>query len=134
MQQLMIPQSPIVDNRGQITQEWLVFMNELIRLSNNVISSEVIDKADGTDEAIIEGLRQSSIIVPEDDEMATYVMPFVEQDAPIDNVAIPSNSDETIQNTPVQIVQDNQNQDNPYALISTIEQKIHDQQIWSLNS
>lgn len=134
MQQLMIPQSPIVDNRGQITQEWLVFMNELIRLSNNVISSEVVDKADGTDEAIIEGLRQSSIIVPEDDEMTTYVMSFVEQDVPIDNVATPSNSDETIQNTPVQIVQDNQNQDNPYALISTIEQKIHDQQIWSLHS
>lgn len=121
MQQLMIPQSPIVNQQGQITQEWLVFMNELIRLSNQVISSDVVDKADGTDEAIIEGLRQSNIIVPEDDEMTTYVMPFVEQD-------------EVIQNTPVQITQDDQHQDNPYALISTIEQKIHDQQIWSLNS
>ena len=44
MQTLMIPQSPIADNRGQVTQEWLVFMNELIRLNNTVISSDVLIK------------------------------------------------------------------------------------------
>lgn len=134
MQQLNIPQSPIVDNRGQITQEWLVFMNELIRLSNNVISSDVVDKADDTDEIIIEGLKQSNVIVPEDIQMSTYVAPITMQYETVGDVAISISHDETMQSTPVQIAQDDQQQDNPYALISSIEQQIHDQQIWSLNS
>lgn len=121
MQTLNIPQSPIVDNRGLITQEWLVFMNELIRLSNQVISSDVIDKADGNDDIIIEGLRLSSIAMPESDELSTYVAPIIQQD-------------EAIQNTAIQITQDNQQQDNPYALISSIEQQLYDQQIWGLNA
>lgn len=121
MQTLMIPQSPIVDNRGQVTQEWLVFMNELIRLSNNVISSDVVDKADNTDEIIIEGLKQSSIIVPVDDEMATYVTPVIENDEPISNVSLVASNEELPQ-------------DNPYALMAAIKQQQYDQQIWSLTA
>lgn len=121
MQQLMIPQSPIVDSRGMMTQEWLVFTNELIRLSNQVISSDVVDKADGNEDLVIEGLKQSSIYMPESDELTTYVAPIIKQDEPI-------------QNTSIQITQDDQQQDNPYALISAIEQKLYDQQIWGLNA
>ena len=121
MQTLNIPQSAIVDSRGLITQEWLVFMNELIRLSNQVISSDVIDKADDTDDIIIESLRLSSIAMPESDELTTYVAPVIQQD-------------EVIQHTAVQMMHDDQQQDNPYALISSIEQQLYDQQIWGLNA
>lgn len=121
MQQLMIPKSPIVDGRGQITQEWLVFMNELIRLSNQVISSDVVDKAKDSSDLIIEGLRLSSIAMPESDELSTYVAPVIQQD-------------EVIQNTAIQVTHDDQQQDNPYALISSIEQQLYDQQIWGLNA
>lgn len=119
MQQLMIPQSPIVDGRGLVTQEWLVFINELIRLSNQVISSDVIDKADGNDELIIEGLKQSSIVMQNNDELATYVAPTIIQDEPISSVTITANREELPQ-------------DNPYALISAIEQYQYEQQLWSL--
>lgn len=121
MQTLMIPQSPIVDNRGLITQEWLVFMNELIRLSNTVISSDAVNKADDNDELTITSLAQPSVYTPENYELTTYVTPIIEQD-------------EVIQNTAIQITQDDQQQDNPYALISSIEQQLYDQQIWSLNA
>lgn len=121
MQTLMIPQSPIVDSRGMMMQEWLVFTNELIRLSNQVISSDVVDKANGNEALIIEGLKQSSIIMPNDDEMSTYVAPVVIQDEPIENVAPVINNEELPQ-------------DNPYALMSAIEQQQYDQELWSLNA
>lgn len=120
MQTLMIPQSPIVDNRGMMTQEWLVFTNELIRLSNNVITSDVIENVDGSNERIIEGFKQSSIIMPDDEEVSTYVAPIIIQDEPINNVALVINSDESPQ-------------DNPYALMAAIKQQQYDQEIWSLN-
>lgn len=121
MQQLMIPQSPIADNRGQVTQEWLVFINELIRLSNQVISSDVVDKADDNDDLTIDSLKQPVVYIPDNSELSTYVAPIIQQD-------------ESIQNTPIQITQDDQQQDNPYALISAIERKLYDQQIWELNA
>lgn len=121
MQQLNIPQSPIVDSRGMMTQEWLVFTNQLIRLSNSVISSDVVDKVDDNDDLTISSLQQPSVYIPESHDLNTYVAPIIEQD-------------ELIQNTSIQITQDDQKQDNPYALISSIEQQIHDQQIWGLNT
>lgn len=134
MQTLMIPQSPIVDNRGLITQEWLVFMNELIRLSNTVISSDVVNKADDNDELIITSLAQPSVYTPENYELTTYVAPIIEQDEVIQNTPLSIAQDEPIQSTSIQITQDDQTQDNPYALISSIEQQLYDQQIWSLNA
>ena len=121
MQQLKIPQSQMVAANGFVTQEWLVFINELMRLNNNVISSDVVDKADDNDELTITSLMQPSVSIPENDELTTYVTPIIEQD-------------EVIQNTAIQITQDDQQQDNPYALISSIEQQLYDQQIWSLNA
>lgn len=121
MQQLMIPQSLIVDSRGMMTQEWLVFINELIRLSNQVISSEVVDKAGNNDDLTIDSLKQPVVYMPDNYELSTYVAPVIPQDEPM-------------QNTSIQITQDDQQQDNPYALISAIEQKLYDQQIWELNA
>lgn len=133
MQTLMIPQSPIVNQQGIITQEWLVFMNELIRLSNQVISSDVIDKADGNEEMVIEGFKQSSIIAPSDDEVSTYVAPTIIHEEPIENVSLNIVQDEPINNVALVINSDELPQDNPYALMAAIKQQQYDQEIWSLN-
>lgn len=130
MQTLKIPQSPIVTPQGLITQEWLVFVNELIRLNNRVISSGTIDKGDDAD---VLGIGVSSIAPYLDsDVLSTYVAPVITQDEQISNVALALVQDEPIQNTAIQITQDDQPQNNPYALMSAIEQQQYEQQIWSL--
>ena len=58
MQKLKIPQSQMIAANGFVTQEWLVFINELIRLNNNVISSGTIEKGDDAD---VLGIGVSSI-------------------------------------------------------------------------
>lgn len=131
MQTLMIPQSPIADNRGQVTQEWLVFINELIRLSNNVISSGTIEKGD---DAGILSIGVSSIRpYLDNDLLSSYVAPVITQDEQITNVALALVQDEPINNVALNMSYDEQPKDNPYALISAIEQQLYDQQIWGLN-
>lgn len=131
MQTLMIPQSPIVDSRGMMPSEWLVFFNEFIRLSNLVISSDTINQA--ADAAMIASGFRYTVDV-ERDEIIQNVTVTANSKSKIENVALAITQDEVIQNTAIQITQDDQQQDNPYALISSIEQQLYDQQIWSLNA
>lgn len=131
MQTLKIPQSPIVNQQGLITQEWLVFINELIRLNNRVISSGTIEKGDDAD---ILGIGVSSIThYLDNDLLSTYVAPVITQDEQINNVALALVQDEPINSVSLNMNHDDQSQDNPYALISSIEQQLYDQQIWGLN-
>lgn len=118
MQQLKIPQSQMVAANGFVTQEWLVFINELMRLNNNVISSGTIEKGDDAD---ILSIGVASIApYLNSDELSTYVAPVIMPDEQINNVALSMSHDEPTEN-------------NPYALISAIEQQLYDQQIWGLN-
>ena len=118
MQKLKIPQSQMVAANGFIAQEWLVFINELIRLSNNVISSGTIEKGNDADTL---GIGVSSIApYLNNDVLSTYVAPVVTQDEQINNVALNTSHDEPAEN-------------NPYALMSAIDQQLYDQQIWGLN-
>ena len=45
MQQLKLPQSPFVTPNFMVAGEWLVFLNEFIRLLNLLTSSGTIDAA-----------------------------------------------------------------------------------------
>jgi len=130
MQQLKIPQSQMVAANGFVTQEWLVFINELMRLNNNVISSGTIEKGDDAD---VLGIGVSSIApYLDNDVLSTYVAPVITQDEKINNVALALVQDEPINNVALNMSYDEQPQDNPYALMSAIEQQLYEQQIWSL--
>lgn len=131
MQKLKIPQSQMVAANGFIAQEWLVFINELIRLSNNVISSGTIEKGNDADVLSI-GV---SSITPylDNDVLSTYVAPVITQDEQINNVALALVQDEPINNVALNVGHDEPTENNPYALMSAIEQQIYDQQIWGLN-
>ena len=118
MQKLKIPQSQMIAANGFVTQEWLVFINELIRLNNNVISSGTIEKGDNAD---ILGIGVSSITpYLDNDVLSTYAAPVIMPDEQINNVTLNTSYDEPDEN-------------NPYALMSAIEQQLYDQQIWGLN-
>lgn len=143
MQELKIPQSQIIATNGMMATEWLVFINEFIRLSNAVIASNTISKADAAEfnsvgQAVITGFDA-------DDEISTYLPPMVAYDEQINNIAIDAvrdeqinnvamvlGHDERIDNTTVLISNDDLLPDNPYALLTAIGQQQYEQQIWSL--
>jgi len=130
MQKLKIPQSQMVAANGFVTQEWLVFINELMRLNNNVISSGTIEKGDDSD---ILSIGVASIApYLNNDELSTYVAPVVMPDEQINNVALALVQDEPINNVQLHMNHDEPIDTNPYALMSAIEQQQYEQQIWSL--
>ena len=116
---------------GFVTQEWLVFINELIRLNNNVISSGTVDKSNDADVLSI-GVSSIAPYI-NNDELSTYVAPVITQDEQINNVALALAPDEPINNVALNMSHDEPTENNPYALISSIERQIYDQQIWGLN-
>lgn len=130
MQQLQIPQSPMVAPNGFVTQEWLVFINELMRLNNNVISSDVVDVVNESELTSI----AASNIAPyfEESALSTYVAPVITQDEQINNIALALVQDEPISNVQLHMNHDEPIDTNPYALMSAIEQQQYEQQIWSL--
>lgn len=143
MQPLKIPQSQIIGINGMMAGEWLVFINEFIRLCNAVITSDTINKADDAEQ---NSLGYASIATTKNDDVSTYVAlasavndepidsvaVVITNDEPIENVAVTANQGEHVDNTPLVIQQNEQVQDNPYALISAIEQQQYEQQLWSL--
>ena len=131
MQTLMIPQSPMIGGNGLMAGEWLVFMNEFIRLCNNVIISDAINQA-ASAALIASGFRYA--VDFERDETIQNVAISAYADAQIEAVALTVAKDETIDQASIVVQPDDQQQDNPYALISSIEQQLYDQQIWSLNA
>ena len=119
MQQLKIPQSPIVTANGLITHEWLVFINELSRLNNRAIGSDTIEKAN---DAQFNSVGQTSFIGL---DMAT------DSDSDI-STTINTQADEVVEVVPLQQKVDEHLADNPYALLNAIEQRVYEQQIWGL--
>ena len=121
MQQLKIPQSQFVTPNNMVAGEWLVFLNELIRLGNLIISSDTIKKSN-------------------DAEFASIEQSFVSLDMTASNsqevaqVALISPSDDVVPQTPIYANTDENSAtgDNPYAQMSAIEQQLYDQQIWNL--
>lgn len=131
MQPLKIPQSPMIARNGMMASEWLVFINEFIRLCNMIITDDIINQA--LEAAIIaSGFRYSTDV--NYDETIQNVTMTTAAETQIETVALAIAQDVIIDHTAVVIQQDDQQQDNPYALISSIEQQLYDQQIWSLNS
>ena len=119
MQQLKIPQSPIVTANGSITNEWLVFINELSRLNNRAIDSDTIEKAN---DAQFNSVGQTSFIgwdMAADSDSSAYI-------------TINTQDDEFIEVVPLQQQADENIADNPYALLNAIEQRVHEQEIWGL--
>lgn len=121
MQQLKIPQSQFVTPNNMVAGEWLVFLNELIRLGNLIISSDTIKKSN-------------------DAEFASIEQSFVSLDMTASNnqevaqVALITPSDDVVPQTPIYANTDENSAtgDNPYAQMSAIEQQLYDQQIWNL--
>ena len=122
MQQLKIPQSQFVTPNNMVAGEWLVFLNELIRLGNLIISSDTIKKGDNAEFASIE---QNSLI---GFDIATA------NSQEVDQVALITPSDDVVPQTPIYANTDENSTtgDNPYAQMSAIEQQLYDQQIWNL--
>ena len=121
MQQLKIPQSQFVTPNNMVAGEWLVFLNELIRLGNLIISSDTIKKGNDAEFAIIE---QSFVSL----DMA------VSNNQEVAQVALTTPSDDVVPQTPIYANTDENSAtgDNPYAQLSAIEQQLYDQQIWNL--
>lgn len=144
MQPLKIPQSPMVTGKGVMASEWLVFINEFIRLCNAVIVSDTINKANDSEQ---NSLSYTSIaLVSNDYESIHVALPasinelvgsvasvVVGNDDAVQNVAVVINQDDRIDNTSLLNPHDEQLPDNPYALLSAIKQQQYEQQIWSLN-
>lgn len=122
MQQLKIPQSQFVTPNNMVAGEWLVFLNELIRLGNLIISSDTIKKGDNAEFASIE---QNSLI---GFDIATA------NSQEVDQVALITPSDDVVPQTTIYANTDENSAtgDNPYAQLSAIEQQLYDQQIWNL--
>ena len=129
MQSLKIPQSPMISGNGLMAGEWLVFMNEFIRLCNNVITSDTINQA-ASAALIASGFRYA--VDFERDETIQNVAISAYADAQIEAAALAIAKDETINQTSIVVQPDDQPQNNPYALMSAIEQQLYEQQIWSL--
>lgn len=121
MQQLKIPQSQFVTPNNMVAGEWLVFLNELIRLGNLIISSDTIEKGNNAEFASIE---QSFVSL----DMA------VSNNQEVAQVALITPSDDVVPQTPIyaNIDENSATGDNPYAQMSAIEQQLYDQQIWNL--
>ena len=121
MQQLKIPQSQFVTPNNMVAGEWLVFLNELIRLGNLIISSDTIKKGNDAEFASIE---QSFVSL----DMA------VSNNQEVAQVALITPSDDVVPQTPIYANTDENSAtgDNPYAQLSAIEQQLYDQQIWNL--
>lgn len=129
MQPLKIPQSQIISGNGMMASEWLVFINEFIRLCNAVITSGTISKAE---DAEFNSVQQVATATHESNEISTYVAPIIARDEVIDSVPILVSRDEPIINTAIIMQHDEQPLDNPYALLSAIKQQQYEQQLWSL--
>lgn len=121
MQQLKIPQSQFVTPNNMVAGEWLVFLNELIRLGNLIISSDTIKKGNDAEFASIE---QSFVSL----DMA------VSNNQEVAQVALITPSDDVVPQTPIYANTDENSAtgDNSYAQMSAIEQQLYDQQIWNL--
>lgn len=121
MQQLKIPQSQFVTPNNMVAGEWLVFLNELIRLGNLIISSDTIKKGNNAEFASIEQSFVSFDIATANSQEVAQVALITPSDDVVPQTPIYANTDENIATG-----------DNPYAQLSAIEQQLYDQQIWNL--
>lgn len=121
MQQLKIPQSQFVTPNNMVAGEWLVFLNELIRLGNLIISSDTIEKGNNAEVASIEQSFVSFDIAASNSQEVAQVALITPSDDVVPQTPIYANTDEN-----------SATGDNPYAQMSAIEQQLYDQQIWNL--
>ena len=121
MQQLKIPQSQFVTPNNMVAAEWLVFLNELIRLGNLIISSDTIEKSNNAEFASIEQSFVSLDIAASNNQEVVQVALITPSDDVVPQTPIYANTDEN-----------SATGDNPYAQMSAIEQQLYDQQIWNL--
>lgn len=120
MQQLKLPQSPFVTPNFMVAGEWLVFLNEFIRLLNLLISSGTIDAAqEAIDLASTTRVTMDFIHAQDDASQAGVVHLSVNDYEDISQVGL------VMQNEEPKV-------DTPYAQLSAIEQQLYDQQIWNL--
>ena len=121
MQQLKIPQSQFVTPNNMVAGEWLVFLNELIRLGNLIISSDTIEKGNNAEFASIEQSFVSFDMTASNNQEVAQVALITPSDDVVPQTVIYANTDEN-----------SATGDNPYAQMSAIEQQLYDQQIWNL--
>lgn len=121
MQQLKIPQSQFVTPNNMVAGEWLVFLNELIRLGNLIISSDTIEKGNNAEFASIEQSFVSFDMTASNNQEVAQVALITPSDDVVPQTPIYANTDEN-----------SATGDNPYAQMSAIEQQLYDQQIWNL--
>lgn len=120
MQQLKLPQSPFVTPNFMVAGEWLVFLNEFIRLLNLLISSGTIDAAqEAIDLASTTRITMDFINAQDDASQAGVVHLSINDYEDISQVGL------VMQNEEPKV-------DTPYAQLSAIEQQLYDQQIWNL--
>ena len=133
MQQLKIPQSQFVTPNNMVAGEWLVFLNELIRLGNLIISSDTIEKGNNAEFASIEQSFVSFDIAASNSQEVAQVALITPSDDVVPQTPIYANTDtQSVDNVPLQITHEESSSDNPYAQMSAIEQQLYDQQIWNL--
>lgn len=133
MQQLKIPQSQFVTPNNMVAGEWLVFLNELIRLGNLIISSDTIKKGNNAEFASIEQSFVSFDIAASNSQEVAQVALITPSDDVVPQTPIYAKIDaQSVDNVPLQITYEESSSDNPYAQLSAIEQQLYDQQIWNL--
>lgn len=133
MQHLKIPQSQFVTPNNMVAGEWLVFLNELIRLGNLIISSDTIEKGNNAEFASIEQSFVSFDMTTSNNQEVAQVALITPSDDVVPQTPIYANTDaQSVDNVPLQITHEESSCDNPYAQLSAIEQQLYDQQIWNL--
>lgn len=133
MQQLKIPQSQFVTPNNMVAGEWLVFLNELIRLGNLIISSDTIKKGNNAEFASIGQSFVSFDMTASNSQEVAQVALITQSDDVVPQTPIYANTDaQSVDNVPLQITHEESSGDNPYAQMSAIEQQLYDQQIWNL--